>query len=555
MEPWAPENVWLVVVSFVVAFVLACGIGANDVANSFGTSVGSKVLSVKTACWLATVFELAGAMLIGYKVSDTMRKGILQVSLYEGAEEEFMIGLLSSLAGSGIWLILATFFKLPISGTHSIVGATVGFSLVCRGTRGLSWSTLATIVASWFISPVMSGVVSVTLFLLIRRFILRSPSPLVPGLRSLPLFYGVTIAINAFSICHDGPELLYMDNIPTWVAVVISLVLGITSALVVQLVLVPWQRSKILEMMGTATKADVQFAFGYETDSSREGSPRPVLRENTPLPVISENVKEPTQLYTFPREPLGATNNGYSLAETQLHQDQVNGGGATKVPTDPVLLNIPTNGTNTPAYGLSPNSSAVPLIKERTLEPLTLEPNTVGSGTFDDPPEVTRIFSFLQILTATFGSFAHGGNDVSNAIGPLVAVWLVFTEGSVQQKAPTPLYILLYGGVGISVGLWLWGRRVIETIGEDLTKITASTGFTIEIGSAMTVLLASKIGLPISTTHCKVGSVVFVGWANASAGGVDWTLFRNIISAWVVTVPIAAGLSALFTAILRAIVL
>jgi len=541
MEPWAPENVWLVVVSFLVAFVLACGIGANDVANSFGTSVGSKVLSVRQACWLATVFEVAGAVLIGYKVSDTMRKGILQVSLYEGAEEEFMIGLLSSLAGSGIWLILATFFKLPISGTHSIVGATVGFSLVCRGTRGLSWATLATIVASWFISPVMSGLVSVILFLLIQRFILRSPSPLVPGLRSLPLFYGVTIAINAFSICHDGPELLHMDNIPTWVAVVTSLALGVGTALVVQLVLVPWQRAKIL-------------------DSSREGSPRLSRLEGTPLPVISENVKEPAQLYTFPREQLAATNNGYTLAETQLHQasitkDQANGGGATKLPTDPALLNIPTNGTNTPAYGLSPNSSAVPLIRERTVEPLTLEPNTSGSGTQDEPPEVTRIFSFLQILTATFGSFAHGGNDVSNAIGPLVAVWLVFTEGSVQQKAPTPLYILLYGGMGISVGLWLWGRRVIETIGEDLTKITASTGFTIEIGSAMTVLLASKIGLPISTTHCKVGSVVFVGWANASSGGVDWTLFRNIISAWVVTVPIAAGLSALFTAVLRAIIL
>ncbi|XP_046668415.1 sodium-dependent phosphate transporter 2 isoform X2 [Homalodisca vitripennis] len=547
MEPYSNELLWLVIVCFVVAFVLACGIGANDVANSFGTSVGSKVLTVRQACWLATVFEIAGSVLIGYKVSDTMRKGILQVSLYEGAEKELMIGLLSTLAGSGIWLILATFFKLPISGTHSIVGATVGFSLVCRGTQGLDWMTLSTIVVSWFISPVLSGLVSVILFLLIRHFILRSPSPLVPGLRSLPLFYGATIAVNAFSICHDGPQLLLLDNLASWVAAVISVVLGLVTAVVVQLVVVPWQRAKIL-------------------DSSREPSPRlPRVGiegggDRVTLPAICKSVKEPTQLYTFPASDTTTKNNGYTLAETRFNNHHAsiitetsNGG---KLPTDPTLLSIPTNGTNTPALGLSPNSSAVPLIREKTAEPLLdTEAKVTVSAEQDDPPEVSRIFSFLQILTATFGSFAHGGNDVSNAIGPLIAVWLVYTEGSVQQKASTPWYILLYGGAGISIGLWLWGRRVIETIGEDLTKITASTGFTIEIGSALTVLLASKIGLPISTTHCKVGSVVFVGWVNTASGGVDWKLFRNIIYAWLVTVPIAAGLSAMFTAVLRALVL
>nr|CAD7433919.1 unnamed protein product [Timema monikensis] len=215
-------------------------------------------------------------------------------------------------------------------------------------------------------------------------------------------------------------------------------------------------------------------------------------------------------------------------------------------------------GQVTPMCGLSPNSSAVPLIRNKTSEEMKqldveviAEEMEESSGP-EDPPEVVKLFSFLQVLTASFGSFAHGGNDVSNAIGPLIALWLIYLEGSVQQKSETPLYILLYGGFGITVGLWLWGRRVIKTIGEDLTKITASTGFTIEIGAAFTVLLASKIGIPISTTHCKVGSVVFVGWANSSKGGVDWKLFRNIIYAWVVTVPLAAGLSAACMAILRA---
>lgn len=221
----------------------------------------------------------------------------------------------------------------------------------------------------------------------------------------------------------------------------------------------------------------------------------------------------------------------------------------------------------TPIHGLSPCSSAVPLINSPSSVvvvssggkvPETCPPEviTVGNNSRavvpDDPPEVVRLFSFLQIMTASFGAFAHGGNDVSNAIGPLVAIWLIFSEGSVEQKAETPLYILLFGGVGIAVGLWVWGRRVIKTVGEDLTKLTASSGFTIEIGAAFTVLVASKIGVPISTTHCKVGSVVFVGWAQTSRAGVDWALFRNIVFAWAVTVPIAAGLSAAIMAIFQA---
>ncbi|XP_053670743.1 sodium-dependent phosphate transporter 1-A [Anopheles nili] len=692
MDPFSPEVLWLVVIGFVIAFILAFGIGANDVANSFGTSVGSGVLTIRQACWLATVCEVSGAVLIGYKVSDTMRKGILEVEMYKGAEIELMLGCLSSLASSALWLLVATFLKMPISGTHSIVGSTIGFSLVARGSQGLKWNTLFTIVGSWFISPVLSGLVSVLLFWTIRSCILNAKNPLRAGLFSLPLFYGTTLAVNVFSIVHDGPKLLYMDNIPLWVALMVSLGLGCFVALLVQMFVVPWQKRKILNGSDGANKTE--FTLGdSDGDSSSNGSPRrakrplslvaadgkslPAITETTELVSLSSQhqqqapqnglVKKLSQElspgvgiggpYSFNPEIMKKANSllgphdKTSLDNTDLTVTSLNfidefqshhgngrfhlgtyfdrrnsanispkspdsghlsNGGIKEQPNVIALQNgksptSPKSDTTIPitdytlmpqnvllsgadhdikktdmckietAAGLehplisatlSPNSSKVPLIGAKEGS----EEDNRRQKTTEENEDVSALFSFLQVLTATFGSFAHGGNDVSNAIGPLIALFMIYREGSVMQKSETPLLILLYGGLGISVGLWLWGRRVIETIGNDLTKITPSTGFTIEIGAALTVLIASKIGLPISTTHCKVGSVVFVGQANArpASGGsskhahhavtaqqkaVDWGLFRNIVYAWVITVPIAALLSAGFMMALRAIVL
>ncbi|XP_053978694.1 sodium-dependent phosphate transporter 1-B isoform X2 [Hylaeus volcanicus] len=447
--PYDENLVWIVVVGFLVAFVLAFGIGANDVANSFGTSVGAGVLTIFQACILATVFEIAGAVLIGYKVSDTMRKGILDVTLYEGHEKELMVGALSSLAGSGIWLLLATALRLPISGTHSIVGATVGFSLVCKGTAGVKWIALANIAASWFASPVLSGIVSGAIFWLLRKSVLQSSKPLEQGLHILPLAYGLTVAVNVISVAHDGPKLLMLDKVPWWGSLLAASGCGLFSAVIVYLFVVPWQRKRILLSLSSNEKATTTFvAAGSDTEG------------------------------------------------VQIETERKN----------------------------------------------------------EEPPETSQLFAFLQVLTAAFGSFAHGGNDVSNAIGPLIALWAVYADGSARQETETPLLILLYGGLGISTGLWVWGRRVIQTLGQDLARITPTTGFTIEVGAAVTVLLASKAGLPVSTTHCKVGSVVCVGWASRGGEGVSWKLFRNIAFAWLITVPVAGCLSAGCMAVLKEII-
>lgn len=465
MEPFSSEVLWIVVVAFILSFLLAIGVGANDVANSFGTSVGSGAVSLRLACVLATIFEIAGAVLIGYKVSETVRKGIIDIELYENSETVLMLGSLAALGGSAIWNLLATFLSMPISGTHTIVGATIGFSLVARGMEGVTWSTIGKIVGSWFISPVLSGAFSAGLFLAVRHLVLRNKDPLRSGLIALPLFYGFTVFVNIFSVLHDGPKLLLLNDLPLWVVSLASLAIGCLVAAIIQIFLVPRLRQ-----------------------TSKEIEP----------------------------------NNTGQMAMVSQPENTIENGASDKSDDQTV----------------------------KKASSITTKPDQGGGEVEEDSAAISRLFASLQVMTASFGSFAHGGNDVSNAIGPLVAVWLIFSDGTIVQKSETPVYILFYGGVGISVGLWIWGRRVIKTIGKDLTDVTTSSGFTIELGAAFTVLMASKIGLPISTTHCKVGSVVFVGWTKSTSSGVDWKIFRNIVLAWLVTVPFAAASSAAIMAVL-----
>ncbi|XP_022670785.1 sodium-dependent phosphate transporter 1-like [Varroa destructor] len=462
-----PSDVmWIVVLGFIVAFVLAFGVGANDVANSFGTSVGAKVLTLRQACILASIFEILGAVLLGYMVSDTVRKGIFDTEMYEGQEKTLMLGNLAALIGSAIWNVIATHLALPVSGTHSIVGAVLGFTIAARGFKGISWENLLGIVSSWFISPVLSGIISFLIYFSIKYLVLSQAEPLEPGLRMLPVFYGLTVFVNVFSVVHNGPSLLLLDRLPLWGALFLSI--GISAGVMV-------------------------FIWSFQ------------------VPKLRRKIKSSSDFRAIP-----STTHEISMSPNC------------------------TDGTNTTSkatfakYG-NDRRSSIASIEVAILETKTQEE--------EDKPEISRLFSFLQVLTAIFGSFAHGGNDVSNAIGPLVALYMVYTSSSVQQTGDVPLWIMLYGGIGICVGLCLWGRKVIQTIGEDLTKVTPSNGFSIEIGAATTVLLASKIGLPISTTHCKVGSIVFVGWAK-SQKAVDWSLFKGIVAAWLLTLPITGGLTA-----------
>uniref|UniRef100_F6UR25 Phosphate transporter n=1 Tax=Ciona intestinalis TaxID=7719 RepID=F6UR25_CIOIN len=507
---WSNESLlWILITGFIIAFVLAFAVGANDVANSFGTAVGAKVLTLKQACVLATIFETAGAVLLGAKVGETIRKGIIDVTVYDDVTNGvtiLMLGELSamfdatiSISGSAVWQLVATRFRLPVSGTHSIVGSCIGFSLVAVGSTGVNWPKLGLIVASWFISPVLSGGLTVLLFLFVNYTILAKENPLKNGLLLLPFFYAITIGINTFSIVYSGAPLLGLDHLPVWASVLISLGFALLTVFILVVSLLLYLKRKI----------KTYFIFddsGYQTPNDKN--------QNTP-----ESSSLIEKVCTLPEE-----------TEFRLQLDS-NGSMFSRGNTVVTKTILPNKiWTNSEA-----NNNT-----NKDVEIESTEENEV-----DDGPAVRELFSSLQVLTACFASFAHGGNDVSNAIGPLIALWIVFWSGEVVQKAFTPWYLLMYGGFGICIGLWLLGRRVIETIGSNLTKVTPSRfrGFCIELMTALTVLVASNVGLPVSTTHCKVGSVVSIGWFR-SRSAVDWSLVGNIAVAWFVTVPVSGLLSA-----------
>lgn len=640
------EYLWMVIVGFIIAFILAFSVGANDVANSFGTAVGSGVVTLKQACILASIFETTGSVLLGAKVGETIRKGIVDVNLYNNSVDLLMAGEVSAMVGSAVWQLIASFLKLPISGTHCIVGATIGFSLVAIGTHSVQWMQLVKIVASWFISPLLSGLMSGALFLLIKYFILNKEDPVPNGLRALPVFYAATIGINVFSILFTGAPLLGMHTLPVWATALLSVGVAILFALVVWFFVCPWLKKKIAsrlkkdalsriseesldkipdedaavfkelpgakgndESVVPLTSATTEGANGSDTfangntripygraASMTNGSVRSPISNGT-FNFDGHNVKSDVHVYHTVHKDSGLykdllhkihldrvtddrpahennyrvlrRNNSYTcytaaicgmpVHSTFKSSDAATSEDSEKLVTDTVSFS--KKRIRYDSYSSYCNAVAEAEIEaeeggvEMKLATELTDQNPVQDDSLEeekeekDKSQVYLLFHFLQILTACFGSFAHGGNDVSNAIGPLVALWLIYQQGGVLQNASTPVWLLLYGGVGICAGLWVWGRRVIQTMGKDLTPITPSSGFTIELASAFTVVVASNIGLPISTTHCKVGSVVAVGWIR-SRKAVDWRLFRNIFLAWFVTVPVAglfsAGVMAIF---------
>lgn len=463
----------LLFTTLLLGFYLAWNIGANDVANAMGTSVGSRALTLKRAVILAAILEFSGAFFAGSNVSETIQHDIVSPIIFEGDPILFILGMMSSLLATGILLQIASYFGLPISTTHAIVGAVFGFGLAIGGAHAVQWKAIGEIAASWIISPLLSGAIAYGIFLLIQRKILYTYDPVAAARKWSPLLVFFCFLIASMSFLYEGLKQLEL-NIPLSLSIIGSLVIASLAALISQ-------------KLGAIKYPDETLQFeGFH-------------------PYQTERLERAI----------------YHMQRVQIsnRDDRFEG-------------------------------KIVEVLSEMHKFHDIMKKNTQYQSTSSQYLGVEKIFVYLQILSACLVAFAHGANDVANAIGPVAAVLSAIKTNSLLSSSHIPSWLLALGGGGIVLGLATWGWRVIETIGKKITELTPTRGFSAEFGAATTILFASQLGLPISTTHALVGAVFGVGMARGIRA-LNLQMLKDIILSWIVTIPLSAILSILAFYFLR----
>jgi PiT family inorganic phosphate transporter len=454
-------------------FYMAWSVGANDVANAMGTSVGSGALTLRRAVILAAILEFSGAFFVGSHVSETVRKGIIDTQSFTNQPMLLAYGMLAAMLAAAAWLQFASYYGWPISTTHSIVGAIIGFGMVVGGVSAVHWEKVGAIASSWVISPLLSGTIAFFLFSLIRRQVFDSAQPVLKAKQLTPYLVFFVFSILSLVLVFKGLKNLHLD-LPLTQALLLAGGVGLVAAVVSHF--------------------------------------------------LVKNIPElPDEAETLP--PSWSLSIGLGRADKNLKKALESSSADMKPELQDIL-------------------ERVGKMRAEAKQKADSEKDVV---TYQ---KVERIFIYLQILSAGFVAFAHGANDVANAIGPLAAVIHIVKTGTVAMKSAVPTWVLALGGTGIIIGLATWGWRVIETVGKRITELTPTRGFSAEFSAAITIVLASKLGIPISTTHTLVGAVLGVGLARGLEA-LNLKTVRDIVISWVVTIPVGAGLTILFFYIFR----
>jgi PiT family inorganic phosphate transporter len=378
---------------------MAWSIGANDVANSMATAVGSKAISFKQAVVIAGILNFIGAVFVGPHVAETIKGKIINVDII--APEILLLGFISSLLAAAIWVTLSTWKEMPISTTHSIIGALMGFGLIAGGISLVNWMKVGSVAASWVLSPVAGCILAFIIFKIIVKLIFAKENPVESAKIIGPLIIGVTAFLITSSLLLKT-SLGERIQISDFEVIFISFIIAI-----------------IIAFIGI---------------------------------ILLRNIK---------------------------------------------------------------------------------------SKSAEDYKTVEGIFKNLQVITCCYVAFSHGANDVANAIGPVAAIIPLASTGELNTTTQIPTALLAIGGFGIALGCITWGRKVMETVGKKITSLTHTRGFSVEFAAATTVLIASKMGLPISTSHTVVGAVIGVGLARGLEA-VDMTIIKKIVFSWILTLPVAA---------------
>lgn len=508
-----PELYWMAVAACIFGFAMSFGIGANDVGNCFATTVAAKSLTLMQAVGVAAIFEFAGAALLGASVTKTIRSGILDMEAYEDDQEVLAFGMLVALVNASFWLILATAYGLPVSTTHTIIAAIVGFSLAARGFGSIMWGSCAKIFISWIAAPAITGIIGYLFFFLVRTFVLKSDKPFDRSAMTYSLTIFVTLTINIFFVLHKGFKKFALD---TGIKLAISFASSFAIAVLFQFLVVGWLKNRIVRLESEATEAEVVRV----ADNLEQGTDDSLKKEAT----------EGDEAATGTDSDANAADDD---ANADDDDDEVGTAKTTQHFSRRLFKKISDATYN------------------RDLEKEALEGDDGAADIwnkaekYDEKSEV--LYSYLQVFTACALSFAHGSNDVANAVAPICAVLAIYDTGVLSAKAPVPQWVLVMGAFGIVVGLAMFGYKVIISIGYRLTKLSPSRGFCIQLSTTLVVVTASYIGIPVSTTQSTIGGTIGVGAVEGKAG-VQWWFMLKVFFGWVasffITCLTSAGIMA-----------
>lgn len=544
---------YILAIAIIFAFLDAFNIGANDVANSFSLSVSSRSLKYWQAMILAAIMEFTGAVLVGNRVSDTIRKKIIKTDTFEDDPTVLMLAMAMALVGSSIWLSIATSIGMPVSTTHSIIGAVIGVGIASKGADHViwGWEGFAQIVASWFIAPAIAGSFSSLMFLFVKFTVLECKDTRVAikrGLALIPVLVFVTFSVLTMLIVWKGSPKLNLDDLSAGATLGSIFGVGSVATIMYMIFIFPVVRRKILYEDWTLKWFDVFRGPVYYFKPLDIIPPMPqgttltidyYEGRRTPEPA-ADDVKEDDALETQKT----VSNSDVETSTLNAAPKQTTGqlwkslllAGPKKWPR--LFFLMISHGFTQDIIGNQVNHSGT---LGRNVKQMHSK-----SKFYDN--RIEYLFSLLQCITACTMSFAHGANDIANASGPLSTVYLIWQDNALDAVAP--IWILIFTGASLVLGVWMFGYKIMSVLGNKMILQSPSRGFCIEFGAAITVVMATQLAIPVSTTQCAVGATVFVGICNLDFRSVNWRMVSWCYLGWLVTLPVAGIISGVITGII-----